>query len=79
MKLSTEEVAVLDQIHLAQAAQLGLESPKSNGSFSVGAVLADCKGQKISTGFTREFGEHWHAEHVALEKAYSKGINFVGG
>ena len=79
MTLSIEEIAVLDKIYLAQATQLGLECPKSDNSFSVGAVLTDCKGQKISTGFTREFGEQWHAEHVALEKAYRKRINFVGG
>jgi pyrimidine deaminase RibD-like protein len=77
--LSAKEIAELDQKHLARAAQLGLECPVSEGSFSVGAVLTDEKGQEISTGFSREFGEQWHAEHVALEKAARNGVDPEGG
>jgi pyrimidine deaminase RibD-like protein len=77
--LSAAEIDALDQKHLARAAQLGLECPASDGSFSVGAVLTNSEGQEISTGYTREFGDSWHAEQVALEKAARKGINLAGG
>ena len=79
MTVSASEIDALDQIHLARAAQLGLECPASDGSFSVGAVLTDSEGQEIATGFTREFGDSWHAEQVALEKASREGINPAGG
>lgn len=79
MTLSAKEISKLDQKHLARAAHLGLECPVSDGSFSVGAILTDDKGQEISTGYTREFGEQWHAEHVALEKALRIGIDPEGG
>ena len=79
MTLSASEIDALDQKHLARAAQLGLGCPASEGSFSVGAVLTDSDGIEISTGYTREFGDSWHAEHVALEKAARDGINPMGG
>ncbi|MBT3766635.1 MAG: dCMP deaminase [Rhodospirillaceae bacterium] len=79
MTLSAPEIDALDQKHLARAAQLGLECPASDGSFSVGAVLTDSDGQEISTGYTREFGDSWHAEQVALEKAARDGIDPAGG
>jgi pyrimidine deaminase RibD-like protein len=77
--LTDKEIKALDQMHLARAAQLGLECPSSEGSFSVGAVLTDGEGQEISTGYTRELGESWHAEQVALEKAARAGIDPAGG
>jgi pyrimidine deaminase RibD-like protein len=51
------------------AADLALNCSPCATAFSVGAVLADSNGEIISTGYSRELGNTYHAEHIALEKA----------
>ena len=58
-------------LHLA--IELAGRSPPDPGSFCVGSVIATCNDEILATGFTREFGDGWHAEHVALEKLLQSG------
>lgn len=41
----------------------------AEGAFSVGAILATMDRVVLATGYSRELGEHWHAEEVAIKKA----------
>jgi pyrimidine deaminase RibD-like protein len=47
-------------------------------AFSVGCVIVDSQGKLIATGYSREFGDDWHAEAVAIEKANRAGIDLTG-
>jgi pyrimidine deaminase RibD-like protein len=63
---------------LRQAVELADLSPQNAASFSVGALIAAQDGRVLATGYTREFGENWHAEEVAIEKARQSGIDLAG-
>jgi pyrimidine deaminase RibD-like protein len=63
---------------LRQAVELADLSPQNAASFSVGALIASQDGHVLATGYTREFGENWHAEEVAIEKARQSGISLAG-
>jgi pyrimidine deaminase RibD-like protein len=62
-----------DRELLRQAIDLAGHAPPSRGAYSVGCVIAD--GNRIvASGYSREFGEHTHAEQVAIEKAMGDRI-----
>ncbi|MGH3767075.1 MAG: dCMP deaminase [Pseudonocardiaceae bacterium] len=50
------------------AIELAHQCPPSPGAFSVGAVIVDQNGNKISWGYSRETDKHVHAEESALAK-----------
>jgi len=54
---------------LDHAAGLAFRCPPSDKAFAVGCVIADAMGNVVSAGYSREWGEGWHAEEVAIEKA----------
>lgn len=67
-----------DAALLEEAVALAARCPRSETAFAVGAVIADAKGAVLATGFSRELGDGWHAEEVALEKAARAGIAVAG-
>jgi pyrimidine deaminase RibD-like protein len=67
-----------DATLLKMAVDLAGRSPGSLSSFSVGSVIASPSGAILSTGYTHEFGEPWHAEEVAIEKARRNGVSLRG-
>jgi diaminohydroxyphosphoribosylaminopyrimidine deaminase/5-amino-6-(5-phosphoribosylamino)uracil reductase len=60
---------VTDSDWLERAIALSEAAPPSATAFAVGCVIVDRAGNVLATGYSRELGEHWHAEEVALEKA----------
>ena len=58
-----------DSDFLDQAIVLSEAAPPSATAFAVGCVIVDPGGNVLATGYSRELGEHWHAEEVALAKA----------
>ena len=68
-----------DVDYLLRAVDLADRSPQNTASFSVGALIVSADGCVLSTGYTREFGENWHAEEVAIEKARRRGASLNGG
>ncbi len=64
----------IDIEYLKQAANLSRSAPSKMTSFSVGCVIADASRSLVSTGYSQELGDHWHAEAVAIEKARHKSI-----
>jgi diaminohydroxyphosphoribosylaminopyrimidine deaminase / 5-amino-6-(5-phosphoribosylamino)uracil reductase len=60
---------------LKMAVSLANNCPERETAFAVGAVIASETGTIISTGYSREFGQSWHAEEVAIEKARRNGVN----
>jgi pyrimidine deaminase RibD-like protein len=60
---------VNDSDFLDQAIVLSEAAPPSATAFAVGCVIVDPAGNVLATGYSRELGEHWHAEEVALAKA----------
>jgi pyrimidine deaminase RibD-like protein len=63
---------------LAEAVALSRLCPPSRTAFSVGAVVVAADGVEVARGFSREQGEHDHAEEVALRKADRAGIPVLG-
>lgn len=63
---------------LQEAITLSERCPISHTAFAVGAILTDPGGNIISTGYSREFGDGWHAEQVAIEKAGQNGVRIDG-
>lgn len=57
---------VADRMALRQAIALAAHCPAAQTAFSVGAVLATAGGEVLATGFSRQLGDHWHAEEVVL-------------
>lgn len=47
--------------------------------YRVGAVLTNASGDIVTTGYTGELGDAWHAEEAAFEKAKQAGKDFKGG
>ena len=58
-----------DSDFLEQTIVLSEDAPPSATAFAVGCVIVDPGGNVLATGYSRELGEHWHAEEVALAKA----------
>jgi pyrimidine deaminase RibD-like protein len=50
------------------AFELSQHCPPTQKAFSVGAVIVDDQDRVLATGYSREWGESWHAEEVALAK-----------
>jgi diaminohydroxyphosphoribosylaminopyrimidine deaminase / 5-amino-6-(5-phosphoribosylamino)uracil reductase len=64
---------------LSEAVMLGtLCPPTAQPGFSVGCVIADAGGNLIGSGYSREWGEGWHAEEIAIEKARRDGKPLKG-
>lgn len=57
-----------DRAWMQAAIELSRLCPVSEGAYSVGAIIVDEQGNKISEGYSRETDEHVHAEESALEK-----------
>ena len=58
-----------DLAALREALRLSRLAPPSRTAFSVGCAIVSAEGAFVATGFSREWGAHWHAEAVAIEKA----------
>lgn len=58
-----------DYALMREACKEAAKCKKSGSAFSVGCVLATLDRQILTVGYSREFGEHWHAEEVAIAKA----------
>jgi pyrimidine deaminase RibD-like protein len=69
----------IDADFLRQAIDISRKAPTSMTCFSVGAVLVDRDRNFVSSGFTQELSEGWHAEAVAIKKAIDTGFNPQGG
>jgi diaminohydroxyphosphoribosylaminopyrimidine deaminase/5-amino-6-(5-phosphoribosylamino)uracil reductase len=67
-----------DHEWLREAVALSRLCPPSRTAFSVGAIMVAADGVELARGFSRERGEHDHAEQVALGKADRAGIPAVG-
>ena len=57
-----------DRAWLAQAIDLSRRCPPSASAFAVGAVVVAADGTVLATGYSRETGQHDHAEEAALAK-----------
>ncbi len=64
---------------LTRAEELARLCPPTDKAFSVGAIVFDTNGVEVATGYSRETGEHDHAEEVALVKARAAEIDVRGG
>ncbi|HEV3156483.1 MAG TPA: deaminase [Candidatus Baltobacteraceae bacterium] len=73
-KISNE----LDLALLRQSIEVSRSAPPSMTAFSVGCVIVDANHQVVGTGYSREFGETWHAEAVAIEKARDQSVDLAG-
>lgn len=67
-----------DLLFLEQAADLAFLCPPTAKAFAVGCVIVGADGAVISTGYSREWGDGWHAEEVAIEKARRAGSALAG-
>lgn len=57
------------------AFDLAAKCSKSAGAFSVGSIIADFNRIILSTGYSRELGENWHAEEVAIHRAKENAVD----
>ena len=60
---------------MGEAFRLAAKCDTSAGAFSVGSIIADLDRQILSTGYSRELGEGWHAEEVAIHRAREKAVD----
>jgi diaminohydroxyphosphoribosylaminopyrimidine deaminase / 5-amino-6-(5-phosphoribosylamino)uracil reductase len=67
-----------DARFMGEAVMLGALCPPGQSGFSVGCVIVDSEGKLISSGYSREWGEGWHAEEIAIEKARREGKPLAG-
>lgn len=65
-----------DRRLMVEAFGLAAKCDTSAGAFSVGSIITDFNRQILSTGYSRELGENWHAEEVAIQKARENAIDF---
>jgi diaminohydroxyphosphoribosylaminopyrimidine deaminase/5-amino-6-(5-phosphoribosylamino)uracil reductase len=57
----------MDELDLLRAAvELSRLCPPSNTAFSVGAIVVDRDGNRLAEGYSRQDGDHDHAEEAAL-------------
>ena len=68
----------IDLDFMRKAIEVSREAPASPNCFRVGAVLVNDKRQLLSTGFTLEFGQGWHAEASAIKKAQDASFEVRG-
>jgi pyrimidine deaminase RibD-like protein len=61
---------------MGEAFRLAAKCDGSAAAFSVGSIIADLDRQILSTGYSRELGEGWHAEEVAIHKARENAVDF---
>ena len=54
---------------LAEAIELAGRCPRSDGAYSVGAIIVDRSGNRLSDGYSRELDPKVHAEEAAIRKA----------
>lgn len=73
-----ESPTARDRALLEQAVALAQRCLPSQTAYSVGSLIADAAGRLLTTGFSREFGDKWHAEEVALAKAREAGLDLSG-
>lgn len=66
-----------DYAYLERAIDEARNSPPSEGAYSVGALIVTA-GNRIFTGYSRETGEHNHAEEEAISKAVAAGEPLCG-
>ncbi len=64
----------IDIAYLKQAVDLSRSAPLVMTAFSVGCVIVDVDRALVSTGYSRELGNDWHAEAVAIEKTRHTSI-----
>jgi pyrimidine deaminase RibD-like protein/uncharacterized protein with PQ loop repeat len=64
-----------DKALLQIASALAFLCPQSDSAFAVGAAIVDEHGVLRATGYSREWGETWHAEEIAIAKAQRAGVN----
>lgn len=67
-----------DDQMMCKAITLSRLCVRSSEAFSVGAVIVYPYGNVVSEGYSRERGDIWHAEEVAIEKAREKGVSTFG-
>lgn len=66
-----------DSKYMEQALAVSHYSPKSEGCYSVGAVIVTAEGD-IFTGYTGEVNELYHAEQAAIYRAEQAGVELRG-
>lgn len=64
-----------DRSLMQEAFAAASKCKESANAFSVGAVLATRDRHIVAVGYSREFGDNWHAEEVAIEKAARKRVS----
>jgi diaminohydroxyphosphoribosylaminopyrimidine deaminase / 5-amino-6-(5-phosphoribosylamino)uracil reductase len=68
----------IDLNFMRQAIEISKSAPARPNCFRVGAVLVNNKRKLLSTGFTLEFGDTWHAEASAIKKAKDAKLKVRG-
>ncbi|MGQ0778905.1 MAG: deaminase [Pseudonocardiales bacterium] len=58
----------IDEHWMRRAIELSHQCPRTEGAYSVGAVITDAEGREIATGYSRETDPKVHAEESALAK-----------
>ncbi len=64
-----------DRRLMGEAFRLAENCETSAGAFSVGSIIAGFDRQILATGYSRELGEGWHAEEVAIHRAREKAVD----
>lgn len=60
---------------MQRAFALSMQCPPSQTAFAVGAIACDAALNVLAEGFSRETGEHDHAEEVVLAKLRASGLS----
>lgn len=66
-----------DRRLMEEAFRLAAKCDSSDAAFSVGAIIANFNRQILATGYSRELGEGWHAEEVAIHKAKENAVDLA--
>lgn len=64
-----------DRRLMGEALRLAAKCDRSTDAFSVGSIIVDFDRQILSSGYSRELGEGWHAEEVAIHRAKEKAVD----
>lgn len=67
-----------DHVWMQLAVDLARLCPRSEGAYSVGAVIVAEGGQEVSRGYSREGDPHVHAEESALGKVAPGDARLAG-
>ena len=65
----TDSLCKQDRKWLLEAIELSKCCPRSPSSYAVGALIVEAQERCIASGYSLEWGDGWHAEAVAIEKA----------